>query len=103
MASATLSVALCTYNGAAYLGEQLDSIVAQSRPPDELVVCDDGSTDETVEVLETFLAEAPFPVRLQRNEANLGFVKNFEQAISLCTGDFVALSDQDDVWMPGKL
>ena len=103
MASATLSVALCTYNGAAYLGEQLDSIVAQSRPPDELVVCDDGSNDETVGLLQAFGPGAPFPVRLFRNEVNLGFAKNFERAISLCSGDLIALSDQDDVWKPGKL
>ena len=103
MAPATVSVALCTYNGAAYLGEQLDSIVVQSRPPDELVVCDDGSTDGTVGLLEAFVPEAPFPVRLYRNEGNLGFAKNFERAISLCTGDFIALSDQDDVWKPEKL
>jgi len=100
---ATVSVALCTYNGAAYLGEQLDSIVAQSRPPDELVVCDDGSTDGTVGLLQAFVPEAPFPVRLYRNERNRGFAKNFERAISLCTGDFIALSDQDDVWKPEKL
>jgi hypothetical protein len=103
MAPATVSVALCTYNGAAYLGEQLDSMVHQSRLPDELVVTDDGSTDGTVVALQSFIPEAPFPVRLYRNERRLGYAKNFERAIRLCTGDLIALSDQDDVWTPQKL
>lgn len=99
----TMSVALCTYNGARYLQEQLDSITAQTRPPDELVVCDDCSTDQTVDLIGNFAATAPFKVRLYRNEENLGSTKNFEKAIQLCTGDIIALSDQDDVWHPEKL
>jgi glycosyltransferase involved in cell wall biosynthesis len=99
----TLSVALCTYNGGLYLREQLDSIAAQARPPDELVVCDDGSTDGTVTLLEAFAAKAPFPVRVYVNPKNLGSTKNFERAITLCAGDIIALADQDDVWYPHKL
>ena len=98
-----LSVAMCTYNGAQYLQEQLDSIADQTRLPNELVVCDDSSTDTTLQVLERFQEMAPFPVRIYRNETNLGSTKNFEKAISLCSGDIIALSDQDDVWMPYKL
>ncbi|MDQ3818842.1 MAG: glycosyltransferase family 2 protein, partial [Acidobacteriota bacterium] len=94
---------MCTYNGARFLREQLESIAGQTRRPDELVVCDDRSTDETVRVLEEFAATAPFPVRLKVNERNLGSTRNFEQAISLCTGDLIALSDQDDVWLAEKL
>jgi glycosyltransferase involved in cell wall biosynthesis len=92
-----------TYNGGLYLREQLDSIAAQTRPPDELVVCDDGSTDRTVAILNDFAATAPFPVRVHVNPTNLGTPKNFERAIRLTTGEIIALADQDDVWYPHKL
>ncbi len=98
-----ISIALCTYNGARYLEAQLESFLAQTRPPDELVVCDDGSTDDTVAILESFAGRAPFPVRIVRNETRLGSTKNFEKAIGLCTGGLIATSDQDDVWLPPKL
>jgi len=97
------SIALCTYNGSRYLPAQLDSIAAQTLLPNELVICDDCSTDETRDVITSFAARAPFAVRLYVNEVNLGSTKNFEQAISLCTGDIIMLSDQDDVWLPAKL
>jgi hypothetical protein len=95
-----ISVAMCTYNGAQFLPAQLESIVAQSRRPDEIVICDDGSTDETVSVIKQF---ADTPVVVHRNEQTLGSVKNFEKTINLCTGDVIALSDQDDVWREDKL
>lgn len=98
-----ISVALCTYNGAAFLPAQLDSLHAQSRLPDELVVCDDGSTDATLHILESFAAQAPFPVHIHRNPTTLGACGNFIKAIGLCSGDFIALSDQDDIWQPDKL
>ena len=98
-----LSVALCTYNGERFLAEQLESISAQSRRPDELVICDDRSTDGTPELLRTFAARALFPVRWQVNPVNLGSSANFGLAISRCRGDVIALSDQDDVWEPDKL
>jgi glycosyltransferase involved in cell wall biosynthesis len=101
--SESFSVAMCTYKGARFVGAQLASISAQTRPPDELVVCDDRSPDETARIVEQFAASAPFPVRLHVNERNLGSTKNFERAISLCTGDLIALCDQDDVWLRGKL
>ena len=91
-----ISVAMCTYNGAQFLPAQLESIFAQTRPPDEIVICDDGSTDETISLI-------PDTVVLHRNEQNLGTVKNFEKTIGLCTGDVIALSDQDDVWRADKL
>ncbi|HEX8284180.1 MAG TPA: glycosyltransferase family 2 protein [Pyrinomonadaceae bacterium] len=97
------SVAMCTYAGARFVGAQLESIAAQTRPPDELVVCDDRSPDETARLVEDFAARAAFPVRLYVNERNLGSTKNFERAVSLCEGDLVALCDQDDVWLPSKL
>src|SRR5215207_2518174 len=98
-----ISIALCTYNGEQYLQQQLDSFVAQSRPPDELVVCDDRSTDRTVPIVEDFAKRAPFRVELVINETNLGSTRNFEKAIGLCTGDIIFLADQDDVWLPEKL
>lgn len=98
-----ISVAMCTYNGSAYIGEQLESIAAQTRLPDELVVCDDRSTDQTIEIVRSFAAVAPFPVRLIVNETTLRVAGNFEKAVSLCAGDVIALTDQDDVWMPEKL
>jgi glycosyltransferase involved in cell wall biosynthesis len=99
----SISVALCTYNGARFLESQLDSFATQARLPDELVVCDDGSTDDTQGILDSFAKRAPFPVRIVRNEGRLGSTKNFERAIGLCTGDLIATSDQDDVWLPEKL
>jgi glycosyltransferase involved in cell wall biosynthesis len=98
-----ISVALCTYNGERFLARQLASIQQQTRTPDELVVCDDCSTDSTVEILNGFAASAGFPVRIIRNEQNLGFVANFERAIRLCQGGLIALCDQDDIWYPTRL
>src|ERR671927_271278 len=100
---AKFSVAMCTYNGARFVREQLASIAAQTRPPDELVVCDDCSTDATLECIREFARTAPFPVRVVENEKNAGSTKNFERAVELCEGDFIALADQDDVWLPEKL
>jgi glycosyltransferase involved in cell wall biosynthesis len=99
----SISVAMCTYNGSRFLPEQLASIARQTRQPDEMVVSDDGSTDATAEIVENFARSAPFPVRFIRNPRNLGSTKNFEQAIGLCSCDLIALSDQDDIWMPDKL
>ncbi|GAB3330331.1 hypothetical protein GCM10027299_34840 [Larkinella ripae] len=98
-----ISIALCTYNGAAYLETQLQSLLQQSRLPDELVVCDDDSGDRTPVILEQFAAQAPFAVRIVRNQNRLGFNKNFEKALSLCTGDLIFICDQDDAWLPEKI
>ncbi len=98
-----LSVAVCTYNGAAYLHEQLDSIIAQSRPADEIIICDDGSRDDTWPILEKYWQRFPEVIRIYRNDTNLGPAKNFGRAVGLCTKDLIALGDQDDVWHPEKL
>ncbi|HEX9423777.1 MAG TPA: glycosyltransferase family 2 protein [Pyrinomonadaceae bacterium] len=98
-----ISVAMSTYNGARYLREQLDSIATQTRPPDELVVCDDDSADTTREIVTAFAASTLFSVRLHVNERNLGSTKTFERSIAFCEGDVIVLSDQDDVWLPEKL
>jgi Glycosyl transferase family 2 len=99
----SVSVAMATHNGAEFLEPQLASIAAQSRTPTELVVCDDGSSDGTVEVITSFARQAPFEVRLFRNEERLGFGENFMKAARLCRSHAIAWSDQDDVWMPEKL
>lgn len=98
-----LSVALCTYNGARYLQAQLESIASQTRPPDELVITDDCSTDSTAAIVRAFASRAAFPVRFQVNDHNVGSTRNFERTIFRCAGDVIALSDQDDVWLPAKL
>jgi glycosyltransferase involved in cell wall biosynthesis len=98
-----MSVAMCTYNGAQFLSEQLKSIALQGRLPGELVVCDDGSTDDTISILRAFAERTSFLVRIFSNEDRLGPGKNFEKAISLCDGDIIVFCDQDDVWRPQKL
>jgi glycosyltransferase involved in cell wall biosynthesis len=98
-----VSIALASYNGELFIGEQLKSFAQQSRAPDEVVICDDGSTDGTCDIVEAFAASAPFAVRLNVNPARLGYSGNFERAVSLCSGDIIFLSDQDDVWFAEKL
>ena len=99
----TVSIAMCTYNGARYIDAQLDSIIGQTRQPEELVVCDDFSTDDTVAIVESFRERASFPVRIFNNETNLQPYRNYEQALSLCRGDALFFCDQDDVWLPRKI
>jgi glycosyltransferase involved in cell wall biosynthesis len=94
---------MCTFNGATYLPEQLKSIANQTIQPHELIVCDDGSTDLTPSVLNDFASQCPFPVKIYISGKTLGVKKNFEKAISLCSGDVIVLSDQDDLWHPNKL
>ena len=101
--SKRISIALATYNGGAHLEEQLKSFLAQTLHPTELVVGDDGSTDGTIALLEAFAASAPFPVRVEVNHPNLGPARNFAATVARCTGDVIFLSDQDDIWLPGKL
>ena len=100
--SKRVSVVMATYNGEPYLKEQLDSIVAQTYPVHELIVQDDGSDDRTVEIARSYEQLYPF-VHVYVNEKNLGFQENFRTAVLRATGDFIALSDQDDVWFPEKI
>ena len=99
----TLSVVMTSFNGGRFIREQLASLAAQSLRPDELLVCDDGSTDDTLEIVADFQQDAPFPVWIQRNPARLGYADNFLQACSLAAGNLIAFCDQDDVWQPAKL
>lgn len=97
-----VSIALCTYNGEKFLKEQLDSLVNQTYPNLEILVFDDCSTDGTVELLQRYAAQYPF-FKITQNEKNLGYVKNFEKAVKSCNGDYIALSDQDDIWDINKI
>jgi glycosyltransferase involved in cell wall biosynthesis len=99
----TVSVAMATFNGARFLEAQLESLASQRRMPDELVVYDDGSTDATLDILESFARRAPFAVSVTCNERRLGWMENFIMALGGCQGEVVAWSDQDDVWHPDKL
>jgi glycosyltransferase involved in cell wall biosynthesis len=106
MNALTVSVALCTHNGAEFFGEQLHSILLQSLHPAEVVISDDASTDETLDIAEGFrrrFSEAGINLTLLRNATPLKVVANFERAVLACTGDYIALADQDDVWHPDRL
>lgn len=97
-----VSIALCTYNGEKYLAEQLDTLVGQDYPNLEVVVLDDGSKDNTMDILRAYEARYPF-FKVYQNEQNLGYIRNFEKAISLCQGELIALADQDDIWELHKI
>ena len=101
----TTAVAVALYNGARFLEAQLDSLRLQSRPLDRVVLCDDGSTDGTPELVEAYIAKFNLGAtwKLCRNPENLGYIRNFYRAISLCDADLIFLSDQDDVWKLDKI
>ena len=99
----TLSIAMATYNGERFISEQLESILKQTVLPNELVVTDDGSTDKTIDIIKSFAVTAPFPVRVESNTERLGYRGNFMKAAGLCTSDYIAFSDQDDVWHNQKI
>jgi len=97
-----VSVVLGTYNGEAFLQEQLDSVLAQTYTALEIIAIDDGSTDRTVAILrENAVRDAR--IRVIVNEQNLGFIRNFEKGCRLSTGKWIALCDQDDYWLPDKI
>lgn len=98
-----ISVALCTYNGERYIREQVQSILNQTMRIDEIVVCDDGSKDNTLTLIQEIVKTTDVRIRIYKNEKPLGVKWNFKKAIELCTGDYVFLSDQDDYWMPNKV
>lgn len=99
--SPLISIAMATYNGEKFLKKQLDSIYTQTYTNIEVVVTDDCSNDRTVDILKEY--KEKYGLRYFVNEQNLSFVKNFEKAISLCKGEYIALSDQDDIWLPTKI
>ena len=97
-----ISIVLATYNGSLFLSEQLESIVTQTYPNIEIIVVDDCSTDNTIEILKSFQIKY-CNLKIFLNDTNLGYVKNFEKGCSLATGEYIALCDQDDYWHPEKL
>ena len=99
----SISVAICTYNGEQFIESQLESICSQNYPVDEIVICDDGSTDKTVQKANDFLKEHFQEYRIIENQQNLGFRKNFEKAIGITQGEIIFLCDQDDVWKKDKV
>lgn len=94
---------MAVYNGARHIREQLDSLLRQTHLPVELVIGDDGSTDETEAIIADFATAAPFEVRYIRNESRLGYADNFMHAASLCRGELISFCDQDDIWKPNKI
>ncbi len=97
----TISIAIATYNGERFLREQLDSLYAQTRQADEIVVCDDCSKDGTAAILEEY--HQKYGLIYHINEHQLGVNANFFKAMSLCKGDFISICDQDDIWLPHKV
>jgi glycosyltransferase involved in cell wall biosynthesis len=98
-----ITAAVCTYNGERYILEQLNSILNQSIMVDEIIICDDQSTDKTIEIINSLIKSNPGIIQFHINDENLKVNKNFEKAISLSTGDYIFLSDQDDVWKEDKV
>lgn len=96
-----ISVVIAAYNGEHYIAQQLDSLCQQSVQPYEVIIQDDASSDRTVELIRSF--DDRLPIKLFVNRENTGYIENFESAIKKATGDYIALSDQDDVWDPLKL
>jgi len=98
-----ISVAIIVYNGAQYLRTQLDSILAQTHKVDELIICDDASSDNTKEILEEYKNKHPNLFYIYYNTKNIGPTKNIEKAIQVCTGELILLADQDDYWEAHKV
>ena len=98
----SVAVVVATYNGATYLLAQLESIAQQTHKPAQIIIVDDASLDDTVRIANNFATEHP-NVLVVQNETRLGYIKNFEKGMLLATASYVALSDQDDIWVPHKL
>ena len=99
---ASVSIVLCTYNGAKYLSEQLDSILAQTYPLHEIIIQDDNSTDETVDIIHEYARKYSF-IKFFKNNSEHGVNGNFLSAMQRATGDYIAISDQDDIWETDKI
>lgn len=98
----TISVVIATYNGETYISQQINSILNQSLLPDEIIIVDDNSSDDTYQILLQTKEQNPL-IHVYKNNENLGYIKNFERAVSLSQGDYIVFSDQDDLWYPEKL
>ena len=95
-----VSVCMATYNGQDYVAEQIRSILQQLTFEDELIVVDDASRDGTVRVIQGL---GDSRIRILPNEENCGYVASFERAIASSRGQYIMLSDQDDIWLPGRV
>ena len=100
--SKSVSIVICTYNGSKYLSQQLDSIFAQTYPLHEVIVQDDGSTDDTWNIIEKYANKFP-QMRIYRNKEKQGINANFLSAMQQATGDYIAIADQDDIWEHNKI
>lgn len=99
-----ISVCIATYNGERFLRQQLESIVSQLSEGDEVIVSDDGSTDHTLDIVEKIANKnRHLTIRIFHNEGEHGFTANFENALRQARGEYIFLSDQDDVWLPNKV
>jgi glycosyltransferase involved in cell wall biosynthesis len=98
-----VSIALCTYNGDKFLEDQLKSILSQINCTDEIIICDDCSIDNTPHILNMYLRDFPEIIKIYKNDIRIGAKMNFEKALLLCKGDFIFLSDQDDIWEQDKV
>lgn len=97
-----ISIVMATYNGNLFLSQQMQSLLAQTYPNMEIIIVDDCSTDDTIEILRKFQLTYPY-IKIFRNKSNVGYVKNFEKGCSLASGEYIALCDQDDYWHPDKI
>lgn len=99
-----ISVAMTTYNGEKYVAKQLESIICQTRLPDEVIICDDGSSDATIEIINGFIGKYQLcNWKLMKNCINAGWRHNFFKAASLTSGDIIFFADQDDIWCEDKI
>lgn len=98
-----VSVAITTYNGEKYIAQQINSIIEQSETVDEIIICDDCSTDHTIEEIRRIAEQSTVRIHLYQNKKNLGYIRNFYKAISLTNGDYIFLADQDDIWQKAKV
>lgn len=99
----TVSIAMCTYNGSAFLLEQLNSLSAQTLKPNEIIISDDASVDDSIAICKAFAEKSNINIKILENKSNIGYIKNFEKAISHCTQDIIFLCDQDDIWRSDKI
>lgn len=101
MSDIKISVAMTTYNGDKYLQPLLDSLFSQTVLPNEVIIVDDCSSDNTLKIINEY--KCKYPIKCFVNEQNLGVNKNFEKSVSFCSGDYILLCDQDDVWLPNNI
>lgn len=98
-----VTIVMATYNGAAYLKSQIDSILTNTYTNWTLEICDDGSTDETISIIKAYVKTYPERIFLRQNSQNLGVVRNFLEGACRASGDYIMFADQDDVWLPDKI